>query len=755
MIAKTKAVFQHVALYGQTALEDPDFAGPVPEDFTFNSPVGCCMDRQQRVWVCDTGNNRVLVLENSLRTILKVLPCPQQGASGAGGVDFRMPFHLCQHPEKDLMYITDMGNSRVVVMKYAKDKIQFSHVFGNTAENGGLPLQDPNGITVVRHGNGSYFIHVNDEFFHTQLDKLRNRCVRYTDSGEYVDEFRTVVDPDGTRHDIYWPQGLGSDQDGNLYLANTGSYEILKCPALAPVDADYCIHADKPVVQYRFGQPSGLGMMNIMRFVTVIKDNVFVPDHILNTISVFNLAGKLQTTLCGIRPSWNQGNQPVHSLTDPLYYSEENALLLNPYVICQGENEDIYFVTEPFSSRLIKLQIPRLHGVTPPMNLLAALGARRNQPGKHGTDPQFNCVTAVAGFKPHPQASPAGQPAMPHDLPAWLQFNPFQQWYMAASAVATTQYQYLRGNWMPRLANPWQPKTPLTKDMRAVRLNLDAGNWRFKAYRDIHGESSHGDYAAIKENVLNGYFLPGNLSMTVYYPKTPLLGQICPQTPILLVANFDFGVISMYQTGASGQLLNYGVPFGCYGQFDGCMRGPQGMAVSEDGEVYIVDSLNNRMGKWQILQTGQVIFIRNFVWDGKGTNTTPFTPTDVALDAKKRLFVTDQFNNRICVFDHNGKSLWCYGKQGYWEEGEPDGRHFMLPTSLAIDGDCLILNDLVNRALKLFRIEEQTLTFLGGISLFKLELQEGGVWMPFFMYAHDHEVYIADSTYNIVQVFKY
>jgi len=79
----------------------------------------------------------------------------------------------------------------------------------------------------------------------------------------------------------------------------------------------------------------------------------------------------------------------------------------------------------------------------------------------------------------------------------------------------------------------------------------------------------------------------------------------------------------------------------------------------------------------------------------------------------------------------------------------------MLPTSLAIDGDCLVLNDLVNRALKLFRIGDKTLEFLGGISLFKLSLPEGGVWMPYFMTACDRQVQIADMAYNVVQVFRY
>ncbi len=746
----SSTVFQHVELYGQSPKEDPDFTGPVPLDFTFNSPIGCCMDRQQRVWVCDTGNNRVIVLDKDLRTILWVLYAPSKKPVGPGGVAFRMPFHLCQHPAKDQMYITDMGNSRVVVMDYSANKIEFSHVFGTTNSNGGLPLQDPNGITIVKGSKGDigkYFVHVNDEFFHTGTDKLRNRCVRYTDVGEYVDEFRGVIDPDGKMHELYWPQGLSSDKDGNLYIANTGNYEILKCAADTPVDANYNIHAKKPVVQHAFDEPTGLGMMSIMRYVNAIGEHVFVPDHILNTISVYNLAGKQEAILYGIAPSWNPSSNPVRSPTDLLYYGIEDSMLLNPYVICQGESADIYFVTEPFTSRLIKLEIPHLTGITPPMKMLAALGARRNQRNV-GTDPQFNCVTAVMGFKrdllkTKAVQTPSNQPA---DLPAWLKFNPYQQWYSSVSALATQQYQFWFGNAM----NYALAQTPAAKDEEAIRLNMDAGNWRFKTYL-----AELPQFQNVKENPLFGYFMPGNLAMTVYYPQSALLGQICPKTPILFAANYDYGVINMYQLGPTGKLLNYGLPFGGFGQLDGQMRGPQGMAVTDDGEIFIVDSLNNRIGKWQILQTGQVVFIKNFAWVAKTLKTTLFTPTDIAIDSKKRLFVTDQFNNRICVFDCDGQSLWSYGTEGYWQEGEPDGGKFMLPTSLAIDGDHLILNDLVNRALKLFKIEKDTLTFVGGISLFKLTLQEGGVWMPFFMYAHDGQVCVADSTYNVVQVFEY
>ena len=305
----------------------------------------------------------------------------------------------------------------------------------------------------------------------------------------------------------------------------------------------------------------------------------------------------------------------------------------------------------------------------------------------------------------------------------------------------TNQYKY----WYEL----WNGQVPAESAL--TRLNIDAGNWDIKQY------IAHEQSFKSGPSPLAGYFLPGNLAMAAYHPRSPLLGQMCPGTPIILIGNFNFGTVSLYQMSPQGRLVNYGVPFGIQGAGDGCLKGPQGIAVSDDGEVYIVDALNNRISQWQFLQTGQVVFIRNFVWQDAQVNTPPkpFTPTDIAIDGNHRLFVTDQFNNRICVFDRRGESLWCQGREGYWEEGQGEGDKFMLPTSLAIEGDHLIVNDLVNRALKLFRIGPNALQFEGGISLFKLPVEQGGVWMPFFMHAEDRQVFIADSTYNIVQVFSY
>jgi DNA-binding beta-propeller fold protein YncE len=728
---------------------------PLPADFTFNSPVGVEMDRLGQVWVCDTGNNRLVLLNADLNEIIAIFKMPSgDGSSGSKGINsaattpFRMPFHLASHPERNRMFITDMGNSRVVAMDYEEGGASFAFAFGMGAEGKSTayePLQDPNGIVIVKVPKGGYNVFVNDEFFHTAKEPKRNRCVRFDENGGYISEFRTLIDPDGSRHDLYWPQGLAVDHKNNLYIANTGSYEVLRCHAFTPVDKQYCLRAETPTVHHKLLPTKGMGVMNIMRDVSVVGEHVFVPDHTANTISVYDLDSRHVSTLVGVRPMWNHGAEPKHSITDGMYYSLEDHALVSPYVITAGETPETFYLSEPFCSRIAKLRIDDLTKPISSAQLIAAAGERRNAP-KHSAlgQTQFNCVTAAVSVPADTRRDASAANATP-ELPSWVTLNPWQQGWMQASAAMTRQYDAFAGKWINKIHTIAGGEARHQKRI----LNLDAGNWTFQAY-----EQSAAGYEPDK-SPLRGYFVAGNLSMTWYQPRVPLLGQLCPGTPILLVVNFNLGTVTMYQVGLLGGLYNYGVPFGFFGQGDGFLRGPEGIVASTDGEVFIADTLNNRIAKWQVLQTGQVVFVRNFVWDKDPPPKPIFTPTDVAVDAAGRVFVTDQFNNRICVFDRNGQSLWAVGHEGYWEEGQPDGARFMLPTSLAIDGETLILNDLVNRALKLFRITAKGLDFIGGISLFKRDVDHGGVWMPFFMHAAEGRVYVADSTYNIVQVYEY
>ena len=723
----------YLCSYGALTLPYTTPVGPVPDDFTLNSPVGVHTDRFQRVWVCDTGNSRVLVFTPDLQTLLFVIEGPGR-ENTPQAPRLLMPFHVCPHPSKDIMYITDMGHGRVVMFDYDAEAVRFRAAFGDVAKPGFTPLSDPNGLTIVRERDGKDYLYVCDEFFHTP-DSLDSRCVKFTLEGKFVTQFRGVQGSQGD-HPLLWPQGLASDSKGNLYLANTGYYEILKISTDWPIENGQVVApADgQTVLLHDFGDPKGIGKFNVMRSVCVINDRVFVPGHVENEISVYNLDGELECTVTGMVPLWNHSVEPVHSLSDLVYGALEDVVFVGPYQLCAGEEKDEYFITEPFASSVIKVRIPQISGgLEEDALLIESVGHRRDDQERLRGTSQFNCMTAVIEIDPAKRAAAAKQAAVGGG--SW-----WDQWATAATRVYQYWYDQFRAH---------SGIDPMHRVGRAS-LNIDSGNWCLKTF------NTASDPYHQMQDLMRGFFVPGDLAMDVYYPIVPPLGQICPGTPLLLVTNFNACTVSMYQFSPAGYLINYGVPFGREGiGGEGTLKAPQGIAVNSRGEIYIADSMNNRISMWQIQPTGLVSFKKNFRWEEDGKELLDFTPCDVAIDDQDRLFVCDQFNNCLRVFDREGNSLWSYGKEGYCDNVDTDYEYFMLPASVCIDGKHLIVNDLVNRALKVFEIGEHTLEYVTGASVFKLYPEQGGVWMPYFIHAGQGRLYVPDTTFNVVNVFTY
>ena len=118
--------------------------------------------------------------------------------------------------------------------------------------------------------------------------------------------------------------------------------------------------------------------------------------------------------------------------------------------------------------------------------------------------------------------------------------------------------------------------------------------------------------------------------------------------------------------------------------------------------------------------------------------------------------MADQLNNCIRVFDAADNPLWSYGKEGYcMKDPSKQYENFMLPASLCVDGDKLVVNDLVNRVLKVFTIGEDTLEFYTAKELFSNPPGKGGIWMPFLIWAYQGTVYVPDCAYNLVNIFQY
>lgn len=722
---------QYLTQYGQTAAVLPqNFPQAVSPQLTLNTPIGVCADRCQRVWVCDTSNNRVLIMNPALDTIELELRGPGAAAPSGENPQFIMPFHIAHHPTKQRIYLTDIGNSRVCIYEYSDTVIANCVACFRGGENGIEPLADPNGVTVLKEADGSYSVMIADEFFHYP-GELTNRIVRFSEDGISLSQFQNIVQTNGENVPLKWPQGLSSDKEGRLYIANTGEYGVFRTDSSGHASDFIFADGSTGCVLHSFGNPEGLGQMNIIRGVAVVGERIFVPDHIVNTVTIYDLNGNIIGMLSAVQDWWDIDAVKAHSIKGAIYAELADKMLVGAYGLDVSPTDpEVFYITEPLLSRVEKVRITLDSPILEkPTELLAELGAARCDAAELSV---VSCVAPLA--QPTPPAVSEREP-----LPFYLRWNPLQRWYQVASKVVTYGYNEI----YERVA----PSTPQQNVLQQPVFTIDAGNWAIKRY--IH-DNDPGE-AQFRE--LHTLYMPGDLSIASYQPRQPLLGQLFPGTPLFLVANYTSGIVRMYQYSRWGDgLIPYGLPFGIPGTVT--MRGPMGMTISTEGDVYIADSMDNRVSHWRILQTGQVVWISHFGKRGSGDGEF-LSPADVALDARGRIFVADQNNNRIQVFDAKGNYLWQFGTAGYTDDMQADAEKFLLPASICIEGDFLFVNDLVNRALKVFRIGENGVQFVTGERRFGNLVSEGRLWMPFYIRIVDGYLFVPDCTLNVVNIFRW
>jgi DNA-binding beta-propeller fold protein YncE len=135
-------------------------------------------------------------------------------------------------------------------------------------------------------------------------------------------------------------------------------------------------------------------------------------------------------------------------------------------------------------------------------------------------------------------------------------------------------------------------------------------------------------------------------------------------------------------------LFEWGGP----GNADGQFSEPSGIAIDSSGNIYVADSLNNRIQKFD----DQGAFILK--WGSAGSGIGQFdSPQGIAIDSSDCIYVVDRSNNRVQKFDDSGNFITAWGSPG-----SANG-NFDRPFGIAVDAsDNIYVTDSGNDRVQKF-----------------------------------------------------
>ncbi|MBN1857576.1 MAG: SMP-30/gluconolactonase/LRE family protein [Dehalococcoidia bacterium] len=175
----------------------------------FNDPEGIAVDSAGNIYVADTDNNRVVIL-NSVGTVIHILD-----GHDAGADNFQYPHGIDVSPDGNTLYIADTYNHSVHIYTMVEGTYAYSATIGDyeIPGTGDAQFNGPAGVAVGP--DGSVYV----------ADTTNRRVQKFDAAGAFVTKWGEYGQSAGQ----FWdPEGITVDADGDVYVTDTGNGRIQK-----------------------------------------------------------------------------------------------------------------------------------------------------------------------------------------------------------------------------------------------------------------------------------------------------------------------------------------------------------------------------------------------------------------------------------------------------------------------------------------------------------------------------------------------
>jgi len=549
------------------------------------------------------------------------------------------------------------------------------------------------------------------------------------------------------------PEGIAADSENNIYVADYGNNRIQK-------------FTSGGVYQLSFGSfGGGDGELNGPSKLAIDEnDYVYVVDYGNNRVQKFSKFGVYQSQFGSFGSGDGQFNTPYGIAID----SSNNILVTDTgNTRVQKFDSSGNYLSQFGSAGSSDGQFDNPSGISVDSNDNIYV-ADRNNNRVQKFDSSGNYLSQFGSF-----GSDDGQ----FNNPTGLEFSTSSnQLFVADSNNNRIQAFDASGNFVYKFgengSNPGQFNTPFDVTTNSVGniLVADSYNNRIQTFLNTSSIAQGGftgsvsgvtcgttyHYRAFATNALGNaygddvsFVACANISTlppsSIKNNGANLNGTLNGTGSTISEQGFQWGTSTSYgntinNTPNNDVFYNYTSQFGSAGSGDGQFTNPGQTAKDSSNNIYVVDSGNNRVQKFD--NDGN--YLSQFGSAGSGDGQFA-TPLGIVIDNNNNIYVADSGNNRIQKFNSSGGYIGEFGSTG-----SGDGQ-FSYPTGMGLDSSGNIyVADTGNSRIQKFNSSGNYLSQFGSYGSESGQF-DGPVSVEVSVL---NRIYVSDQVNNRVQVFN-